>query len=121
MRRRTLLLLVATYGAVHAAYVLLGVRFDLAPLGGSWQFLDVELLRHDLLRSLFCLHSQPPGFNFFLGIVVLARRRRGADRWIRFEVNGFYTVLLGLLASRLWDRVKAKLKDSSATGSGCAA
>jgi hypothetical protein len=35
-----------------------------------FQFLDPELLRHNLLQSLFYLHMQPPGYNLFLGIVL---------------------------------------------------
>ena len=48
----------------------LGVRFDAAPLDYFWQFLDPTLLREDLARSLFHLHSQPPGFNALLGLVL---------------------------------------------------
>ncbi len=32
-----------------------------------WQFLDVEILRGDLLRGVYYQHSQPPLFNLFLG------------------------------------------------------
>ena len=48
----------------------LGVRFSAAPLDYYIQFLDPELLRHDLLRSLFYMRDQPPGFNGFLGLVL---------------------------------------------------
>ena len=34
------------------------------------QYLDPLLLKSDLLKSLFYLHSQPPIFNLFLGIVL---------------------------------------------------
>jgi len=33
-------------------------------------FLDVELLRHQLLESVLHLHSQPPLFNLFLGVLL---------------------------------------------------
>jgi hypothetical protein len=46
-----------------------GLRFDSAILG-YWQVLDLPLLRGDLLRSLFYLHSQPPLYNLGLGIVL---------------------------------------------------
>ncbi len=49
---------------------LLGVRFDTGSLGHYWQFIDPQLLRTNLLESLYYLHSQPPLFNLFLGIVV---------------------------------------------------
>jgi hypothetical protein len=50
----------------HRAF---GLRFDGAVLG-YWQVLDLPLLRDDLLRSLFYLHSQPPLFNLALGLVL---------------------------------------------------
>jgi len=52
----------AAYGA--------GVRFDASPLGYFWQIVDADLLRSRLLESLYHLHSQPPGFNALLGVVL---------------------------------------------------
>jgi hypothetical protein len=46
-----------------------GLRFDSAILG-YWHVLDLPLLRSDLLRSVFYLHSQPPLYNLALGIVL---------------------------------------------------
>jgi len=56
--------------ASRALYILSGIRFDAAPLGWYWQYLDEELLKNDLLHSLLYLHSQPPLFNLFLGLVL---------------------------------------------------
>ncbi len=56
--------------ASRLVYWGLGVRFSAAPLAYYLQFLDPELLRHDLLRSLFYLRDQPPGYNAFLGVVL---------------------------------------------------
>lgn len=47
--------------------VLAGVRFDTTTLPYFWQFVDPALLRHDLLRSVWYLHSQPPLYNLWLG------------------------------------------------------
>ncbi|HEX8952075.1 MAG TPA: hypothetical protein VF945_09545, partial [Polyangia bacterium] len=47
-----------------------GVRFSADPVDYYIQFLDPELLRHDLLRSLFYMRDQPPGFNGFVGVVL---------------------------------------------------
>ena len=47
-----------------------GVRFSADPLNYYIQFLDPQLLRHDLLRSLFYMRDQPPLFNGFLGLVL---------------------------------------------------
>ncbi len=62
--------LAAAFCISHAIFYMLGVRFDDDPLGGAWQYLDPELLRHNLLESLLYLHVQPPLFNLFLGTVL---------------------------------------------------
>ena len=56
--------------ATRLGFLIAGVRFDARPLDGYWQYLDPTLLRQDLLRSLLYLHSQPPLFNLFLGLVL---------------------------------------------------
>lgn len=50
----------------------LDVGFDASPLAYYVQYLDPLLLRDDLLRSIANLHSQPPAFNLFLGLVLKA-------------------------------------------------
>ena len=67
---RILLTMISTFALSHTIYFLAGVRFDDGPLVNFWQYLDPELLRHDLLESCFYLHSQPPFFNLFLGAVL---------------------------------------------------
>jgi hypothetical protein len=51
-------------------YFILGIRFDVESLGNFWQFIDPELLRTNLFESLYYLHSQPPLFNLFIGVVL---------------------------------------------------
>jgi hypothetical protein len=63
-------LLVAVFTLSRVVYFMLGVRFDDRGLPTYLQFIDTELLRHNLLQSLFYLHWQPPGYNLFLGIVL---------------------------------------------------
>ncbi|MBN2036764.1 MAG: hypothetical protein JW768_08495 [Chitinispirillaceae bacterium] len=63
-------LLLLIFAASRIMYYLLGVRFDARGLTWFFQFLDPELLRHNLLQSLFYLHIQPPGYNLYLGIVL---------------------------------------------------
>jgi hypothetical protein len=46
------------------------VSFSSGTLLSYWQYLDINLLRHDLLRSVFYLHQQPPLFNLYLGVVI---------------------------------------------------
>lgn len=62
--------LVTAFAVSRLAFWGLGVRFDSASLGRYFQFIDPDLLRHHLLQSLWYLHSQPPLFNAFLGVVV---------------------------------------------------
>src|SRR5688572_27365368 len=48
-----------------------GVRFDdYAITYGAWQLINPELLKSQLAESLFYLHSQPPMFNLYTGIVL---------------------------------------------------
>jgi hypothetical protein len=44
--------------------------FEAHPLNYYWQIADPKLLREDLLRTVFYLHSQPPLFNLGIGIVL---------------------------------------------------
>lgn len=63
-------LLILWFVATRLLYWFMGVRFDMTALDYGWQILDPQLLRHDLLSSLYYLHSQPPLFNLFLGLVL---------------------------------------------------
>lgn len=65
-----LLLLVGVYAGARFGYRLAGVRFDLTPLATFWQYIDAPLLRNDLWRSIWFLHSQPPLYNLYLGLVL---------------------------------------------------
>jgi hypothetical protein len=79
---------------------LSGVFFDESALQRSWQHLDAELLRHRLLESLFYLHSQPPVFNAFLGVVLkLAGAASHAVFYLSFSALGaaLYYVLYRLM------------------------
>lgn len=69
-RDRALLVVVGVFLLSRAAVYACGVRFDDTPLGYFLQYLDVDLLRHDLARSLWHLHSQPPLFNLLLGLTL---------------------------------------------------
>lgn len=68
--RQWLLAVVAVFILSRFGYYVAGVRFDASPLPWFWQFVDPVLLKADLAQSLWYLHSQPPAFNFFLGVVV---------------------------------------------------
>ena len=67
--------LVVAYGISRVAWAIAGVRFDDSPLRGTpltdmWQLLDVRLLHHHLLTSLWHLNMQPPLFNLYAGILL---------------------------------------------------
>src|SRR5207245_7531778 len=72
-RERRLLYAAALAGGFVVSRLLywsIGVRFDSSSLGWYWQYVDPVLLKYDLVRSLVYLHSQPPLFNLFLGLVL---------------------------------------------------
>jgi hypothetical protein len=68
--RSPYMLLLLIFAISRVVYYALGVRFDDRGLPVYLQFIDVDLLKHHLLQSLFYLHWQPPGYNLFLGIVL---------------------------------------------------
>ncbi len=90
--------LAGVFAVSHAFYYFLGIRFDGTPLSWYWQYLDPELLRNKLWESVFYLHSQPPLFNLFLGIVL--KVSRGDGRAIFQAV--FLAAGLALYLSLFW-------------------
>lgn len=63
--------LVIAFIISRIAYALAGVQLRVN-FGGDhyyWQVLDVSVLRHHFLQSLFYLHIEPPLFNFELGLL----------------------------------------------------
>lgn len=87
--------LIAVYVISRVAAYAAGVRFDLSPMGTSWQILDPVLLRHDLLTSLWYMPGQPPLYNLLLGIVVkLSALIGGGD----FTTAALFRVVFSLMA-----------------------
>jgi hypothetical protein len=67
--------LVVAYALSRAAGALAGVRYDASvirgtPLTDMWQLLDVRLLQHDLVASVWHLNMQPPLFNLYCGFLL---------------------------------------------------
>lgn len=54
----------------RVGYYAADVRFDASSLPWFWQFIDPALLKASIGQSLWFLHSQPPAFNLFLGLIV---------------------------------------------------
>ena len=67
---RSNILLLFVFGVSRLAYLWSGIRFDATPLQIYWQFIDPAWMKQDLLRSIWYLHMQPPGFNFAVGLLV---------------------------------------------------
>jgi len=88
LARRPLACVAAAFLASRLAYFAAGIRFDAIPLAGFWQIIDPTLLRDDLWRSVHYLHSQPPLFNLFLGLVLKGFRGH--------EIVAFQAVYLGM-------------------------
>ena len=50
-------------------YFYLGIH-NVSNISYTWQVLDLQLLKNDLLESLLLLHSQPPLWNLFIGLLL---------------------------------------------------
>ena len=67
--------LVVAYALSRIAAALAGVRYDDSvirgtPLTDMWQLLDVRLLQHHLVVSVWHLNMQPPLFNLYAGMLL---------------------------------------------------
>lgn len=62
--------LAAVFALSRVLLICLGVRFDTSPLQWFYQYIDPLLLKENLWQSLLYLHSQPPVYNLYLGIVL---------------------------------------------------
>jgi len=67
--------LVGAYLVSRTVGALAGVRYDASvirgtPLTDMWQLLDVHLLQHHLLVSVWHLNMQPPLFNLYAGVLL---------------------------------------------------
>src|SRR5688572_26507413 len=67
-RPRTTLAIV--FLASRIVFYACGVRFDATWLTDMWQLVDPRLLETRLAESLYHLHTQPPLFNAFVGIML---------------------------------------------------
>jgi hypothetical protein len=75
-----LVVVVTGFVISRVVYALVGVRFDAVAIQPTqaiqdqWQLLDLGLLRHDLWSSIWYLHSQPPLYNLFCGLLLALPR-----------------------------------------------
>jgi hypothetical protein len=98
---------VVAFVVSRIVYYALGVRFDMNPLDSYLQYLDPLLLRENLWQSLFYLHTQPPLYNLFLGVVM--------QIFPGHETAAFHSIhiLLGLVATLAIYRLMVRLGVSS--------
>ena len=95
------LVIVLVFILSRVIFTLKGGSFLATPLFFAKQYLDPLLLENDLLRSLFYLHSQPPLFNFFLGVILKVSPIPAISYEILFKTAGILIPLLfyGILTS----------------------
>ncbi len=86
--------LVAAFAASRLVFWASGVHLDRAPFGRYFQFIDPDLLQHHLAQSLWYLHSQPPLFNAFLGVVVKLPGPSKPVFWAAYFLFGLALTLL---------------------------
>lgn len=96
-----LLVLGAVYLVSRLWAARAGVDFDLLPLSESWQLLDVELLRHNLLSSAFYMPGQPPLYNLAVGGLLKLGDTAGLDApdvadLFRLAYGGLAIIAIGL-------------------------
>ena len=68
IRRKHLALLILGFILTRGLALFSGMRYRTSQTLLFWQFLDVSLLHHHLLRALLHLHSQPPLLNAAIGL-----------------------------------------------------
>ncbi len=69
--RKWIYALVAIFVVSRIVIYLSGISFDANNIiNGTWQVIDTELLKHRLAESLWYLHSQPPLYNLYIGLVL---------------------------------------------------
>jgi len=88
------LILLFSFILTRIFYYLIGIRFDITPLYWFFQFIDPQLLRTELLKSILYLHTQPPVFNLFLGsIIKLANNSETLAFALTYQAIGLIMIL----------------------------
>jgi hypothetical protein len=84
--------LAACYALSRFLFWILGVRFQSTGVEHYWQFLDIDLLKHQLWVSILFLHAQPPLMNLYYGMIL----KVFSVHWLAAAYS--VQLLLGLLA-----------------------
>ncbi|NDF11649.1 MAG: hypothetical protein EB060_02395 [Proteobacteria bacterium] len=100
--RRKYLLLHLLLLSVYLVSELALVTFNGSPARTHWQFLDLGLLKDDLLESLYLLHAQPPLMNLLLGLAL--KIGDGHHRMTLYVLQMALVVANGFMLSRICQR-----------------
>ena len=68
--RKDIWLIIFAFATSRIIIGFFGIHLQYRNLFQYWQYLDVETLKHDLLKGVWYDHAQPPLFNILLGIVI---------------------------------------------------
>ena len=84
-------------------YSRAGLQFDADTITRTWHFIDIYLLKNDLWRSIFYLHTQPPLLNLLTGIGLQLFPESYASLFRGFFLLGGFLLTLALyfLGNRL--------------------
>ena len=88
------LVLLFIFALSRIFFTIKGGSFLASPLNFAKQYLDPVLLETELLTSTFYLHSQPPLFNLFLGLVLKTSPLPDLSFEIFFKTAGVLIPLL---------------------------
>lgn len=101
------LIILSVFILSRLVFYLQGGAFIATPLAFAMQYLDPALLKNDLARSLFYLHSQPPLFNLMIGLMLKLSSVPSLSYAILFKTAGaliplaFYGTLSAIGVKRL--------------------
>jgi hypothetical protein len=77
-------------------YLILKIEFTSQFKETLVQYLDVEVLKNNFAESLFYLHSQPPLFNFVIGLTEITFGNYSSEIYLfLFNLMGCSTAILG--------------------------
>ena len=68
MKDRYIPLILLTF--ILSRIIFYSIGIEIPKIGEGMHFIDFELLKSNLMESLYYLHAQPPLYNFLLGIVL---------------------------------------------------
>lgn len=89
-------------------FSLFGIRLDYGNLYDYWQYLDVETLRHNLLKGVWYDHTQPPFFNLALGTIL-----KLSGNYSVFAFSLFFKIITIVNVLLLLNILKKLLPDST--------